>query len=101
MPSTDVFLEQEAPYQNEVLPDTVLAKIAIEAAASDYWYRFVGPQGRIMGLDRFGASAPAKEVYRDCGLTVERAIAIVKEVIYTVASTSHPFQARCVSGMVS
>ncbi|MBV9576212.1 MAG: transketolase, partial [Gammaproteobacteria bacterium] len=99
MPSADVFLAQETAYQEKVLPTTVLAKIAIEAAASNYWYRFVGLQGKIVGLDRFGASAPAKEVYHECGFTVERIVAMVKEVIYTVASTSHPFQARCVSGI--
>ena len=81
MPSTDVFLAQDEAYRQEVLPDTVSARVAIEAAASDYWYRFVGLQGKVVGIDRFGASAPAKDVFRDCGFTVEHVVAMTKEVI--------------------
>jgi transketolase len=80
MPSTDTFLKQDQNYQNEVLPEKVKARVAIEASASDSWYRFVGREGKVLGLDRFGASAPAKEVFRDCGLTVEALVASVKEV---------------------
>lgn len=101
MPSANVYLQQDAAYQNEVLPDSVTARVAIEAATSDYWYRFVGPQGKVIGIDRFGASAPAKDVYRDCGLTVDRVVAITKEVIYSVATTTHHFRAKCASGEVS
>ncbi len=100
MPSTDVFLAQDEAYRYEVLPDTVSAKVAIEAAASAYWYQFVGLQGRVLGLDRFGASAPAKDVFRDCGFTVPRVVEMTKEVIYSVASSLHPFQAKCASGVV-
>lgn len=82
MPSTDVFLAQTEEYREAVLPSAVTARVAVEAAASDYWYRFVGTQGQVVGIDRFGASAPAKDVYKDCGLTVERIVAITKEVIY-------------------
>lgn len=81
MPSTDVFLAQDKQYQQEVLPDVVLARVAVEAAASDYWYKFVGQQGKVLGLDRFGASAPAKDVFRDCGFTVEHVVKITKEVV--------------------
>jgi len=98
MPSTDVFLSQDADYRNEVLPDTILSRVAVEAAATCCWYRFVGTHGAIIGLDRFGASAPAKDVYRDCGITVERVVAMTKEVIYSVASAAHHSQAKCVSG---
>lgn len=80
MPSTDTFLRQDQAYQNEVLPDQVQARVAVEAAAGDCWYRFVGRHGKVLGLDRFGASAPAKDVFRDCGLTVEHLVAAVKEV---------------------
>lgn len=100
MPSTDVFMAQEAVYRNEVLPDTVPAKVAIEAAASAYWTQFVGQQGKVIGIDRFGASAPAKEVYRDCQMTVEHILAATKEVIYAVASSAHHFQPKCASGLV-
>ncbi len=99
MPSTDVFLAQEAAYQEKVLPSSVVARVAIEAAASDYWYRFVGSQGKIIGLDRFGVSAPEKDVFRDCGITVEQVVAIAKEVIDAAASFSHQFQAKCASGL--
>lgn len=101
MPSTNVFLQQDQSYQDDVLPETVLARVAIEAGVSDYWYRFVGPEGRIMGIDRFGASAPAKDVYKDCGLTADRLVAITKEVIYSVATNTHQFRAKCASGEVS
>jgi transketolase len=95
MPSTDVFLAQDGSYQEEVLPSYILARVAIEAAAGDYWYRFVGLQGKVVGLDRFGASAPAKDVYRDCGITTERVIAMTKEAIYTVANAVHDKREKC------
>jgi transketolase len=83
MPSTDTFLAQDSTYQTHVLPKDVTARIAIEAAASDGWYRFVGCQGRVIGIDRFGASAPAKDVYKDCGMTVERIVTVAHEVVTT------------------
>jgi transketolase len=101
MPSTDVFLAQDEAYRHSVLPDTILAKVAIEAAASNYWYQFVGAYGKVLGVDRFGASAPAKDVFRECGLTVEEVVAITKEVICSTASTSHHFQAKRAAGMVT
>lgn len=100
MPATDVFLAQDEAYQQAVMPDSVLARVAIEAAASEYWRRFVGSQGLIMGLDRFGASAPAKDVFRECGFTIERVVAMTKEVIYSAANAAHHFHAKCASGMV-
>ncbi|MBX3708326.1 MAG: transketolase [Gammaproteobacteria bacterium] len=98
MPSTDVFLVQDANYRDEVLPDHIVARVAVEAAAADYWYKFVGIQGKVVGLDRFGASAPAKDVFRDCEVTVARVVAMTKEVIYSVAKLSHRFSAICASG---
>ncbi len=85
-------------YQHEVLPTTIAARVVVEAAATGGWYRFVGMHGAVIGLDRFGASAPAKDVYRDCGITVERVVAMTKEVIYSVASAAHHAQSKCVSG---
>lgn len=85
MPSTTAFLAQDEAYKQSVLPDTVQARLAIEAGATESWYRFVGTHGRILGIDRFGASAPAKDVYQDCGLTVENAVVNAKEVIYSAA----------------
>jgi len=81
MPSTDRFLEQDAAYQEQVLPSKVTARIAIEAGTSDFWYKFVGCHGKVIGLNRFGASAPAKDVLRDCHFTVEHVLGVVKEVL--------------------
>ena len=98
MPSVDVFLSQPASYQQDVLPDNITARVAVEAAAGDDWYRFVGTQGRVIGLKRFGASAPAKDVYRECGLTTEQVIIQTKEVIYSAAHEAHQLQRKCASG---
>lgn len=95
MPSTDVFLAQDGLYQQEVLPQSVTARVVVEAAATDGWYRFVGTHGRIVGIDRFGASAPAKEVYKDCGVTVEQVITAVKESIHAAASHLHLIKEDC------
>ncbi len=81
MPSTDVFLAQDLAYQEFVLPQSVTSRLVIEAAVTDGWYRFVGSQGRVLGLDRFGASAPAKDVFKECGFTVEHVISITKEML--------------------
>lgn len=95
MPSTDVFLAQDAIYQQAVLPHAVSARIVVEAAAADGWYRFVGTQGKVLGINRFGASAPAKDVYRDCGITVEQVITAVKESIHAAASHAHMLHECC------
>ena len=81
MPSTDTFLAQDAAYQEHVLPAKVSLRIAIEAAASDGWYKFVGCHGKVMGLDHFGASAPAKEVFKACGFTVEHVLSMAKDML--------------------
>jgi transketolase len=92
MPSTDVFLAQDSAYRETVLPSSIAARIAIEAAIGDYWHKLVDTrQGAIIGLDRFGASAPAKEVYRDCGITVERVIKMTKEI----AGNAEQLQKEC------
>ena len=98
MPSMDVFLRQDNDYQQSVLPDDISARVAIEAAASSDWYRFVGREGRVVGIDRFGASAPAKDVFRDCGMTVSHVVMMTKEAILSVANASHHFQVKCASG---
>lgn len=88
MPSVNVFLAQDEIYQQEVLPSGVTARVAIEAAASDGWYRFVGLDGKVVGVDRFGASAPAKDVFKECGFTVENVVAVTKGVIYSAANAA-------------
>jgi transketolase len=87
MPSTDTFLAQDASYQADVLPPAVNVRIAIEAAATDGWYKFIGCHGKVIGIDRYGASAPAKDVYRDCGLTVEHIVASATELLAHQAKT--------------
>jgi transketolase len=94
MPSVDTFLAQNENYRNDVLPYNITNRVAIEAAATSDWYRFVGLQGRVVGLDRFGASAPAKDVYQDLGITVERVVIAAKEVIYSAAIAAHPDYVR-------
>jgi len=74
MPNPERFLAQESEYKASVLPDNVTARIAVEAGVTAYWHRFVGPHGAIIGIDRFGASAPAPELFEAFGLTVERIV---------------------------
>lgn len=81
MPSTDSYLKQDAAYQESVLPKNVSTRIAIEAAASDGWYRFIGCFGAVIGLDHFGASAPAKDVFNACGFTVSHITTVAKKLL--------------------
>jgi transketolase len=81
MPSTDTFFAQDAAYQAQVLPAEVTTRVAVEAAASDFWYKLIGCHGKVIGLDRFGASAPAKEVFKECGFTVENVVLVTKEML--------------------
>ncbi|MFZ5656116.1 MAG: transketolase [Pseudomonadota bacterium] len=74
MPSTDVFDRQDAAYRESVLPSDVRRRVAIEAATRDYWYKYVGLDGAIIGMDGFGASAPAEKLFPYFGLTVERVV---------------------------
>jgi len=74
LPSVDIFLKQPKNYQNTVLPPDITQRIAIEAGSSDPWYRFVGFEGKIIGIDRFGESAPAPDVYKTLGITVEHIV---------------------------
>ncbi len=76
MPSPDTFLKQDQAYQDSVLPPSCTKRIAVEAAIADYWYRFVGLEGTVIGMTTFGESAPADELFKHFGFTVEN---IVKE----------------------
>ncbi len=78
MPCAERFLSQDATYQQHVLPGTVRKRIAIEAGSTGYWYRFVGLDGAVIGIDRFGASAPATEVYEYLGITVKNTVETLK-----------------------
>ena len=78
MPSTDVFDAQDAAYREAVLPKAVTARVAIEAASTGGWWKYVGCQGAVLGIDRFGESAPAGDLFKAFGLTVDNLVNIVK-----------------------
>lgn len=80
MPCTEVFDAQSVDYQAQVLPPTVTARIAIEAAATGGWWRYVGMQGAVVGIDTYGASAPAATLFTQYGFTVERILRLVEEI---------------------
>jgi transketolase len=69
MPCTSVFDAQDAAWRDQVLPPDVTARLAIEAGVPDGWWRYVGPRGRVIGMTRFGASAPAKDLFKHFGFT--------------------------------
>ncbi|SFO06591.1 transketolase [Xenorhabdus japonica] len=75
MPSTDAFDKQDAAYREAVLPAAVSARVAIEAGISDYWFKYVGINGAIVGMKTFGESAPADALFKEFGFTVENVVA--------------------------
>ena len=81
MPSVDAFLSQSSDYQEAVLPAAVRARVAVEAGITDYWYRFTGLDGKIVGMTGFGASAPAGDLYKHFNITAEAVQAAVESVI--------------------
>ncbi len=80
-PSWELFAEQDAAYQDAVLPPGITARLAVEAGISMGWHRWVGSKGRVLGIDRYGASAPASTVFEKLGLTVEHAAQIAEELL--------------------
>ena len=81
LPSTDVFDAQDEAYRESVLPSDVSARIAVEAGIADYWYKYVGLNGAVVGLDRFGESAPAELLFKEFGFTVDNVVEVVKNVL--------------------
>ena len=81
MPSTDVFDQQSAEYKQSVLPLEVTARVAVEAGIADYWYKYVGLDGRILGMESFGESAPAGQLFEEFGFTKDNLIAIAEELL--------------------
>ncbi len=81
MPATDTFDKQDAAYRESVLPSDVTARIAVEAGIADFWYKFVGLDGRIIGMTTFGESAPAGELFKMFGFTVENVVDTAKELL--------------------
>ncbi|MGR5115967.1 transketolase [Photobacterium damselae] len=81
MPATDVFDKQDAAYRESVLPSDVTARIAVEAGIADFWYKYVGFEGRIIGMTSFGESAPADQLFKLFGFTVENVVDTAKELL--------------------
>ncbi|WP_261842659.1 transketolase [Aliamphritea ceti] len=81
MPATDMFDKQDAAYREAVLPAAVTARVAVEAAQADFWYKYVGLNGAIVGMTSFGESAPAGELFKLFGFTVENVVEKVKSVL--------------------
>jgi transketolase len=81
MPSTDTFDAQSADYKQQVLPLEVTNRIAVEAAIADYWFKYVGLDGRIVGMTTFGESAPAGELFKEFGFTVDNILDVAAELL--------------------
>ena len=81
MPCVDLFDQQDAAYKESVLPAAVSARVAIEAGSTGLWYKYVGLQGAVIGLDRFGESAPAKELFEFFGITADKMVAAAKGLL--------------------
>lgn len=80
VPSMELFDTQDAAYKEEILPNAVRRRVAIEMAASLSWYKYVGLDGKVIGIDKFGASAPAQTVIDNYGFTVENVVAVVNSL---------------------
>jgi transketolase len=81
MPCAELFEQQDAAYREVVLPSDVLARVAVEALHADFWYKYVGLDGRVVGMTTFGESAPAGELMKLFGFTVDNVVAVVEDVL--------------------
>ena len=81
MPAVDVFEAQDEAYRESVIPSSVTARVVVEAGVTAAWYKYAGLNGKVVGLDRFGESAPAAELFKLFGFTVENVVAAVEEVL--------------------
>jgi transketolase len=81
MPSTSVFDQQDVAYKESVLPISVGARVAVETAHADYWYKYVGFDGRIIGMTTFGESAPGNKLLEHFGFTVDNIVSTVEELL--------------------
>jgi transketolase len=81
MPSWEIFEQQDAAYKESVLPASVTARVSVEMAATLGWERYVGPKGRKVGMHRFGASAPLKDLLKFFGFTVDRVVEEARQAI--------------------
>ncbi|OUY07082.1 transketolase [Acinetobacter populi] len=81
MPCAEIFVQQDAAYREAVLPVQVRARVAVEAAHVDYWWKFVGLDGKVIGMTTYGESAPAKDLFKYFGITKDAVVEAVKAVI--------------------
>lgn len=81
MPCTELFEAQDAAYREAVLPSDVLARVAVEALHADYWYKYVGLDGRVVGMTTFGESAPAGDLMHHFGFTVDNVVSVVEDIL--------------------
>ena len=81
MPSTDAFDKQDPAYREAVLPKAVAARVAIEASIADYWYKYVGLNGAVVGMTTFGESAPAEQLFEEFDFTLENVVKQAKAVL--------------------
>jgi len=81
MPCTDLFDAQDAAYREQVLPASCTARVVIEAGVTEGWWRYAGTNGRIIGLDRFGESAPADELFKHFGFSADNVVKVAQELI--------------------
>ncbi|TLN00059.1 transketolase, partial [bacterium] len=81
MPSWELFREQPAEYRDAVLPPEVTARLAVEAGSSFGWREWTGDRGAVIALDRFGASAPAGELFKQFGFTVETVVTMARKLV--------------------
>jgi len=81
MPCAERFLAQDAAYQEAVLPAGLRCRVAVEAAHPDYWYRFVGLDGAVVGINRFGLSAPGGQAMAELGITADAVAAAARALL--------------------
>jgi transketolase len=81
MPCAEIYEQQDAAYREAVLPSDVLARVAVEALHADYWYKYVGLDGRVVGMTTFGESAPAGDLMRHFGFTVDNVVSVVEDIL--------------------
>jgi transketolase len=81
LPCTQVFEAQDQSYRDSVIPPNVTKRVVVEAGVTDYWWKYAGSNGKVVGVDRFGESAPAGHLFKEFGLTVENVVAHVEAVL--------------------
>jgi transketolase len=81
MPCTDLFDSQSDEYRQQVLPSEIAARVVIEAGVTENWWRYAGERGQVIGIDQFGKSAPAPELFEHFGFSTDNVVAKAKEVL--------------------